>query len=104
MQKSQASSDNCVPDTGSPDPAAAEPAVSEPVGATSKAHLFIFDNESQEEDSQSVVGECSAAPSNQQPNVNKDAALSLTQLQLEEDKQRVRELMNQTGQVSVLSW
>ncbi|KAM4587378.1 telomeric repeat-binding factor 2-interacting protein 1 isoform 1-T2 [Odontesthes bonariensis] len=98
VQKSQAWRDNCVPDTGSPDPAAAEPAVSEPVGATSKAHLFIFDNDSQEEDSQSVIGECSAAPSNQQPKVNKDAALSLTQLQLEEDKQRVRELMNQTGQ------
>lgn len=77
---------------------------SEPVAATSKAHLFIFDNESQEDDSQSVFVDCLAAPSSPQPTVDKDAAFSLTQSQLEEDKQRIRDLMNQTNQVSAQVW
>lgn len=98
VEGSQTSDDNCVPDTGSPHPAAAEPAVPEPVSATSKAHLFIFESESQEDDSQSVDGNSSAAPSGLRPTVNKDVALSLTQMQLEEDKQRIRELMKQTDQ------
>ncbi|XP_047438019.1 telomeric repeat-binding factor 2-interacting protein 1 isoform X2 [Mugil cephalus] len=76
--------------------AAAEPPVSEAVNATSKAHLFIFDSESQEQASQSIFG--SAAPPDTQPAVQKAAAFSLTQVQLEEDKQRIRELMKQTQQ------
>ncbi|XP_029287678.1 LOW QUALITY PROTEIN: telomeric repeat-binding factor 2-interacting protein 1 [Cottoperca gobio] len=93
-QDAQASSSDCPPKTSCPEPAAAEA-----VNATSKAHLFIFDNESQEEeDSQTVVGDNKAAPSKPQLTVNKDAALSLTQVQLEEDKQRIKELMNQTNQ------
>ncbi|XP_062272022.1 telomeric repeat-binding factor 2-interacting protein 1 isoform X1 [Scomber scombrus] len=77
-------------------PAAAECAAAQVVPATSKPHLFIFDNESQEEDSQSVIGNNTAV--NPQPTVNKEAAVSLTQVQLEEDKQRIRELISQTKQ------
>ncbi|XP_051272058.1 telomeric repeat-binding factor 2-interacting protein 1 isoform X2 [Dicentrarchus labrax] len=127
VQENQASGSKCLPETGCPVPAAAEPAVVVPavvvpaatepaatepaanepaaaepaaikpsaVKATSKAHLFIFDNESQEEDSESVVGD---NISNLQPRVNKDAAFSLTQVQLEEDKQLIRELMKQANQ------
>ncbi|XP_041835538.1 telomeric repeat-binding factor 2-interacting protein 1 isoform X2 [Melanotaenia boesemani] len=98
VEGSQTSDDNSVPNTGSPHPAAAEPAVPEPVSATSKAHLFIFESESQEDNSQSVDGNSSAAPPGLRPTVNKDVALSLTQMQLEEDKQRIRELMKQTDQ------
>lgn len=99
MQEPQASSSNSVAETSSPEPAVTEPAaVSKAVNAASNAHLFIFDSESQEEDSHSLVGERPAAASNPEPTVNKDAAFSLTQAQLEEDKQRIRELMNQTDQ------
>lgn len=100
LPESQASSDNCIPEKDSPDAAPAMLAGSEPVGATSKAHLFIFDSESQEEDPQSVFADCLAAPSNPQPTVDKGSAFSLTQTQLEEDKQRIRDLMNQTNHVS----
>ncbi|XP_071382458.1 telomeric repeat-binding factor 2-interacting protein 1-like, partial [Centroberyx affinis] len=72
------------------------PAPSEPVPSTSKAHLFIFESESQEEESD--VGDNTAAPSVPQPIMNKDTAISLTQMQLEEDKQRIRGLMKQTNQ------
>ncbi|XP_028260835.1 telomeric repeat-binding factor 2-interacting protein 1 [Parambassis ranga] len=85
-----------VPKTGCPDPAAPGPAVSEAVSAASKAHLFIF--ESQEDNSQSVLGDRPTAAADPQPTVNKDAAFSLTQVQLEEDKQRITELMDQTEQ------
>ncbi|XP_012736850.2 LOW QUALITY PROTEIN: telomeric repeat-binding factor 2-interacting protein 1 [Fundulus heteroclitus] len=85
-----------VPNTGSPEAGAARPTASGPVSAPSKAHLFIFDSESQQDDSQPVVGEGSAAPSH--PQRSGDAAFSLTQVHLEEDKQRIRELMNQTKQ------
>uniref|UniRef100_A0A3P8S4F8 Telomeric repeat-binding factor 2-interacting protein 1 n=1 Tax=Amphiprion percula TaxID=161767 RepID=A0A3P8S4F8_AMPPE len=86
-------------ETSCPKPAATEPAaVSEAANAQFNTHLFIFDSESQEEDSQSIVGGRPATASNPEPLVNKDAAFSLTQTQLEEDKQRIRELMNQTGQ------
>ncbi|XP_017264070.1 telomeric repeat-binding factor 2-interacting protein 1 [Kryptolebias marmoratus] len=92
LPEPQASSDR-----DSPDAAAAAPAGSEPGGAASKAHLFIFDSESQEEESQSVLAVGPAAPSNPQPTAGKGAAFSLTQAQLEEDKQRIRDLMNQTN-------
>lgn len=100
LPESQTSGDDCIPDTDLPDAAPAVPAAPEPAGATTKAHLFIFDSESQEEDSQSVYADCLAAPSNSQPMVDKGAAFSLTQTQLEEDKQRIRDLMKQTNQVS----
>ncbi len=93
-QETQASGSNCPPQTGRTEPAAAEA-----VDATSKAHLFIFDSESQEDDSQSLIGNNTVAPANRQPTVNQDAAFSLTQVQLEEDKQRITELMNKTNQV-----
>ncbi|KAM9361308.1 telomeric repeat-binding factor 2-interacting protein 1 [Symphorus nematophorus] len=93
VQETQAS--NCIPETSCPQPAATEPAA---VSVTSKAHLFIFDSESQEEeDSQSIIGDSSAAPVNPQPTVNKDAAFSLTQAQQEEDVQRIRELMKEAN-------
>lgn len=101
IPESQASSVSGVPNTSSPDAGPAQPPVSDPICAFSRAHLFIFDSESQQDDSQSMVGESSAAPNHPQPSVDKDAAFSLTQTQLEEDKQRIRELMNQTNQVSV---
>ncbi|XP_030585579.1 LOW QUALITY PROTEIN: telomeric repeat-binding factor 2-interacting protein 1-like [Archocentrus centrarchus] len=97
VEEAQATSNNCIAETHRL-PAAAKPVVSEAVGATSKAHLFIFDSESQEDDSQSVIGDRSVAPSNPQPTVKKGAAPSLTQDLLEEDKQRIRDLMNQTDQ------
>ncbi|XP_078139552.1 telomeric repeat-binding factor 2-interacting protein 1 [Centroberyx gerrardi] len=90
-QEVQASSKDPQPETGCP-----VPAPSEPVPSTSKAHLFIFESESQEEESD--VGDNTAAPSVPQPLMNKDAAISLTQMQLEEDKQRIRGLMKQTNQ------
>ncbi|XP_008288153.1 telomeric repeat-binding factor 2-interacting protein 1 [Stegastes partitus] len=97
VQEAHASSTSPAAETGCPGPAAAGPAAApEAVGAASNAHLFIFDSESQEEDSQSVVGDRPAAASN--PTADKDAAFSLTQVQLEEDKQLIRELMNRTDQ------
>ncbi|KAM4740902.1 telomeric repeat-binding factor 2-interacting protein 1 isoform 2-T2 [Anableps anableps] len=98
ISETQASSDNCVPNTGSPDAGLVGPPVSEPISAPSKAHLFIFDSESQQDDSQSMVDEGSAAPYHPKPSADKDTAFSLTQLQLEEDKQRIRDLMKQTNQ------
>ncbi|XP_031587247.1 telomeric repeat-binding factor 2-interacting protein 1 isoform X1 [Oreochromis aureus] len=95
VEQAQATSNNCAAEKSCLPPAA-EPVVSEAVGTTSKAHLFIFDSESQEDDPQSVIGERPAAPSEPQPTVNKDAAFSLTQDLLEEDKLRIRDLMNQT--------
>uniref|UniRef100_A0A3P9C9F0 Telomeric repeat-binding factor 2-interacting protein 1 n=1 Tax=Maylandia zebra TaxID=106582 RepID=A0A3P9C9F0_9CICH len=95
VEQAQATSNNCAAEKSCLPPAA-EPVVSEAVGTTSKAHLFIFDSEPQEDDSQSVSGDRPAAPSEPQPTVNKDAALSLTQDLLEEDKLRIRDLMNQT--------
>lgn len=93
-QHAQAPSSNHVPETGCPKPAATEA-----VHVASRAHLFIFDSESQEEDSQSLIGDSTAAAA--QPAVNNNAAPSLTQAQLEEDKQRIRDLMNQTNQASI---
>ncbi|XP_075966858.1 telomeric repeat-binding factor 2-interacting protein 1 isoform X3 [Anarhichas minor] len=84
-QEAEASTSSRPPKTGCPEPAA------------STVHLFIFDHESQE-DSESIIGDNPAAPSKPQPTVNNGAALSLTQVQLEEDKQRIKELMNQTNQ------
>ncbi|XP_042351637.1 telomeric repeat-binding factor 2-interacting protein 1 [Plectropomus leopardus] len=92
----EASSSKCPPETVCPEPAAAEPAATKSVSVTSKAHLFIFDSESQKEDSQSIVGDDPVAPSKTQPTVTDQP--TLTQVQLEEDKQRIRELMKQTNQ------
>ncbi|XP_067443038.1 telomeric repeat-binding factor 2-interacting protein 1 isoform X2 [Thunnus thynnus] len=91
-----AASEPAASEPAASEPAAAKPAAAKAVQATSKAHLFIFDNESQEEDSQSVLSHSTAAKP--QPTVNNEAALSLTQVQLEEDKQRIRELISQTKQ------
>ncbi|MED6272080.1 hypothetical protein CHARACLAT_026658 [Characodon lateralis] len=98
VPETQASSSICVPNTGSPDAGPAQPAVSEPISTTSKVHLFIFERESQQDDSESLVGEGSASPSHPRASEEKDTAFSLTQAQLEEDKQKIRELMNQTNQ------
>lgn len=95
VQETQASIRNCPPETAGHEPAAAEA-----VSATSKAHLFIFESESQEEESQSIISDRTVAPANPLPTVNKDAAFSLTQVQLEEDKKQIRELMKETNQVS----
>lgn len=70
------------------------------VTAASKAHLFIFDSESQENESQSILCDRAAAPDKPQQTDITDSAQSLSQIQLEEDKQRIRRLMKETNQVS----
>lgn len=74
----------------------------EGVDATSEAHLFIFDSESQEEaGSQATSGEARAPVlANMPPTVNTIPAFSLTQAQLEEDKRRITKLMSDTKQVT----
>ncbi|KAM4612623.1 telomeric repeat-binding factor 2-interacting protein 1 isoform 2-T3 [Polymixia lowei] len=59
----------------------------------SKPHRFIFESESQESKSVSVAG-----PSAPQPITSTDATVSLTQVQLEEDKRRIVQLMKETNQ------
>lgn len=98
-EETETSTSDCLPPSGHPEPSDKEPAV---VNGTSKAHLFIFDRESQEEESQSIIGEIPAAPASPQSTVSADAAFSLTQVQLEEDKQRIRELMKETNQVNMI--
>lgn len=68
--------------------------------AASKAHLFIFDRESQDVESQSVLSERAAAPARLQEAASAGSAHSLSQIQLEEDKQRITKLMEETKQVS----
>lgn len=69
--------------------------------AASKAHLFIFDRESQDVESQSILAERTAAPARPREAASADSARSLSQMQLEEDRQRLRKLMEETKQVSV---
>lgn len=73
----------------------------EAIDASSKAHLFIFDSESQEEaGSQAASGDGPApAPANLKPTADAVSAFALTQAQLEEDKQSIRKLMSDTKQV-----
>lgn len=71
------------------------------VTAASKAHLFIFDSESQENESQSIFCDRAAAPDKPQQTNITDSAQPLSQIQLEEDKQRIRRLMKETNQVSI---
>lgn len=71
------------------------------VPAASKAHLFIFDRESQEVESQSIFAERPAALARLQEATNSGAAHSLSQVQLEEDRQRITKLMEETKQVSM---
>ncbi|XP_020484593.2 telomeric repeat-binding factor 2-interacting protein 1 [Labrus bergylta] len=109
VPETQPSTSNCSPDTSCTQAAAAQAAAAqaaqtEAANATCKPHLFIFDSESQEEESQEEESQeeesqsVTVAPANQQLTVNKDAPYSLTQAQLEEDKRRITELMNQTNQ------
>lgn len=72
--------------------------------AASKAHLFIFDRESQDVESQSVFAERTAAPARPREAASADSAPSLSQMQLEEDRQRLRKLMEETKQVSMQRW
>lgn len=71
------------------------------VPEASKAHLFIFDRESQDVESQSIFAEQPAALGGLQETANADAAHSLSQVQLEEDRLRIRKLMEETKQVSM---
>ncbi|XP_041672719.1 telomeric repeat-binding factor 2-interacting protein 1 isoform X2 [Cheilinus undulatus] len=103
VPETQTPTNNSVEETGSlqaeaAEPAAAQDAQTKASNVTCRPHLFIFDSESQEEDSQSVYCGDAAAPSNPQTTVNKDAPYSLTQVQLEEDKKRITELMKLTNQ------
>lgn len=92
LQEIQAPSNGCQPPGGS----------AEAVDATSKAHLFIFDSESQEVESCQVSSGDGLAPvrPNLQQAVKTISNISLTQDQLEVDKQRLTELMSETRQVS----
>ncbi|XP_034541827.1 telomeric repeat-binding factor 2-interacting protein 1 isoform X2 [Notolabrus celidotus] len=96
--QSQASTSNFPPETVCPQHATSTPAAPVAINATSKPHLFIFDNESQEEDSQSIISKDRVVPSKMKETVIKGSPYSLTQAQLEEDKRRVTELMKQTNQ------
>lgn len=92
LQETQAPSNACQPPGGTVDA----------VDAMSRAHLFVFDSETQEEGgSQASSGDCLApAGSNLQPLVKTISNVSPTQAQLEDDKQRLTELMCETKQVS----
>lgn len=92
LQETQAPSNACQPPGGTV----------EAVDALSRAHLFIFDTETQEEGgSQASSGDRLApAGSNLQPPVRTISNVSPTQAQLEDDKQRLTELMCETKQVS----
>ncbi|XP_068599035.1 telomeric repeat-binding factor 2-interacting protein 1 [Brachionichthys hirsutus] len=90
VQVSQAPGTTCLPTSG-------QEAAAETVEATTNPHMFIFQNESQEEDSQSIFAVEPAPPAELQPAVNKDSAFSLTQVQLEEGKQCISELMKETN-------
>uniref|UniRef100_A0A671W5B8 Telomeric repeat-binding factor 2-interacting protein 1 n=1 Tax=Sparus aurata TaxID=8175 RepID=A0A671W5B8_SPAAU len=52
-EETETSTSDCLPPSGRPEPSVNKPPV---VNGTSTAHLFIFDRESQEEESQSVIG------------------------------------------------
>lgn len=71
----------------------------EAIDANSKAHLFIFDSESQEEEgSQPTSGDGLASTlANLHPTAN--TTFSLTQAQLEEDKRRITKLISDTKRV-----
>lgn len=71
------------------------------VSTASKAHLFIFDRESQEVESQSIFAERPAALARLQETTTADATHSLSQIHLEEDRQRIRKLMEETKKVSI---
>lgn len=90
-QEIQAASNACRPPEGA----------AEANGANSKAHLFIFDSESQEEGgSQAAAGDgLSPVLANVHPTVNTISTFLLTQAQLEEDKRQITKLMNETKQV-----
>lgn len=92
MEEIQAPSNVCQPPGGS----------AEAVDAKSAAHLFIFDSESQEVESSQVSSGDGLAPvrPNLQQAVKTISNISLTQAQLEVDKQRLTELMSETRQVS----
>lgn len=75
-------------------------ATSTAVPAASKAHLFIFDRESQDVESQSIFADRPAALARRPETTTADSAHSLSQIQLEEDKRRIRKLMEETKQVS----
>lgn len=92
LQEIQAPSNVCQPPGGS----------AEALDATSRAHLFIFDSESQEVESSQVSSGDGLAPvrPNLQQAVKTISNISLTQARLEADKQRLTELMSETRQVS----
>lgn len=92
LQETQAPSNACQPPGGT----------IEAVDAMSRAHLFIFDSETQEEGGSPASSGDHLAPagSDPQPPVKTTSNVSPTQAQLEDDKQRLTELMCETKQVS----
>lgn len=91
------------PETQAPSNACQPPGgTAEAVDVMSKAHLFIFDSETQEESSPQASSGDGLAPagSNLQPPAKAFSNVSPTQAQLEEDKRRLMELMCESKQVS----
>lgn len=93
-QKIQSTSHACQPPGGA----------AEAIDASSKAHLFIFDSESQEEAASQAASCDGLAPvsANLKPAADTISAFALTQAQLEEDKQSITQLMSDTKQVMML--
>uniref|UniRef100_A0A3P9I342 Telomeric repeat-binding factor 2-interacting protein 1 n=1 Tax=Oryzias latipes TaxID=8090 RepID=A0A3P9I342_ORYLA len=70
--------------------------------AKKQPEVVKVESTEKQEGNKRVAGDASAAPSNPQHSASKDSSLSFTQVQLEEDKQRIKELMVQTQQVVML--
>ncbi|KAJ3602319.1 hypothetical protein NHX12_030078 [Muraenolepis orangiensis] len=87
-----------MPPTATPQVATETRTAMETSQVAPKPHLFIFDNESQEECSQPMDCDEAATPVGPRPIGKKGEVVSETQAQLEEDMQRIRELVKQTNQ------
>lgn len=70
-------------------------------GSAPKPHLFIFDSESQEEGSQPMDSDNAAVPTSPRPMGEKAGVVPLTQAQLNDDVQRMEELIKETSQVKL---
>lgn len=90
-QEIQSTSNACQPPGGA----------AEAINANSKAHLFIFDSESQEEAASQAASGDGLAPASAdlKPTADTISAFALTQAQLEEDKRSITQLMSDTKQV-----
>lgn len=86
--------------SGGSSPAPAGPAKPEATNTTPEVHHFIFNNSHEDDPQAMCVDKATAAPVTPEPKLSTKSTLSLTQSQLEEDKQQIRALMSQTNQVN----